>query len=93
MADQALEAMRDEYPELDADAVSARIDGQTAVGYDANFFSLDLTNSCWIRAFSARGRTVLLFAQANDLDLADGERSLRAIFASIKIATGGPFAE
>ncbi len=93
VADQALETMRQEYPVLDSDTVAGRIAGRPAVGHDVNFFSLDLTNTCWIRAFSANQQAVLLFAQANDVDLDDFERSLVAVFASIKIVPAGHFAD
>lgn len=90
LADQALETMEQEYAELDADPISESIGGLPAVGYDVNFFSLDLTNSCWIRAISASDRTILIFAQTNDLDLEQGESAFRSICASLKIRTADP---
>jgi hypothetical protein len=86
VADEALEAMRGEYPGLDLSPVSETIAGRPAVGFDVNFFSLDLTNTCWIRAFSSAGRTVLIFAQTNDLELEQGERGFRAVCESIDLA-------
>jgi hypothetical protein len=87
VADQALETMKDEYAELDCEGVKEMIDGVMAVGHDINFFSLDLTNTCWIRAFSAGKQTVLIFAQTSDLDLERGETAFRAICASVKLGT------
>jgi hypothetical protein len=89
VADQALEAMRQEYEELDFESVSERIGSVPAVGHDVNFFSLDLTNTCWIRAFSAGDHTVLIFAQTNDLDLDQGETAFREICASLKLVNSG----
>src|SRR5579864_4505715 len=51
VADTALEAMRSEYPELEADERAEPFAGQPAVGHDISFFSLDLTNTCWTRSF------------------------------------------
>lgn len=88
LADQALLTMREEYPDLDSTPTSETIAGQPAVGHDVNFFSMDLTNTCWIRAFSAGGRTVLIFAQTNDLELQASERAFRAICASLELNDG-----
>src|SRR5579862_6879070 len=56
MAETALEALRSEYPDLEAESRLETLAGQMAVGYDVEFFSLDLTNTCWIRSFySAAG--------------------------------------
>ena len=85
VADQALGAMQEEYAEMDVEPAAEMIAERAAVGHDVNFFSLDLTNTCWIRALTASRHTVLLFAQANDLDLETAEPTLRAIFASLKL--------
>lgn len=82
-ADSALDAIKDEYKELDAEPVVEPICGQPAVGYDVQFFSFDLTNSCQIRAFAVDGGTVLLIWQANDLET-QNVAVLKAITASLK---------
>jgi len=68
MADQALEAMREEYPTLDAVPALETIAGHNAPGHDVEFISLDMTNSCAIRCFRTPRRTVLVFGQWSDLD-------------------------
>jgi hypothetical protein len=68
VADQALEVMREEYPELDAFPASETIGGHAAVGHDVEFFALDVTNTCAIRCFRTDRRTVLLFGQWSDLE-------------------------
>ncbi len=68
MANLALQAMRDEYPALDADAVRETIGGHPAVGHDVEFLSLDLTNACAIRAFRTASRSVLIFCQWSDVE-------------------------
>ena len=85
VADQALDAMREDYPDLDSCPISEMIADQPTIGHDVNFFSLDLTNTCWIRAFSSSRRTVLIFAQTNDMELEAGERVFRAICDSIEV--------
>src|SRR5829696_7230522 len=78
LADEALAAMRDEYPQLDATPAQETIAGHRAVGHDLEFISLDLVNSCAIRCYRTRRRTVLVFGQWSDLD--DGaEALLRAV--------------
>ena len=85
MAATALEAMREEYPELEADDAVESLAGQPAVGHDIQFFSLDLTNTCWARSFYAAGGTLLALWQANDLELDQVEPILRAIIASLSV--------
>jgi hypothetical protein len=89
VADQALETMQEEYTDMDFEAVRDTIADAPAVGHDVNFFSLDLTNTCWIRAFSAGKHTVLIFAQTNDLDLDRGEQAFRGICSSLKLGSSG----
>lgn len=85
IADRALETMRDEYPELDSIAIRTTIARRPAIGHDVNFFSLDLTNTCWIRALRGEFITLLVFAQTTDLELAGDEPLFRAICASIEL--------
>lgn len=85
MAQTALDAMRTEYPELEADEAVENIAGQPALGHDVQFFSFDLTNTCWLRCFYSGKGTVLAMWQANDLELERNEPILRAVCASIKV--------
>ena len=85
LADEALRTMAEEYPELDSDPVAETIAGQPTVGHDVSFFSLDLTNTCWIRALSVGDHSVLIFAQTDDLDLDPAEQAFRGICSSLKI--------
>lgn len=73
MADEALAAMREEYPNLDAVPALETIDGHRAIGHDLEFLSLDVPNSCAIRCYRTPRRTVLVFAQWSDLDDEDEE--------------------
>src|SRR5262249_26042675 len=49
VADEVLEAMREEYPELEVAPAMETIAGHRATGYDLEFFSLDFTNGAAIR--------------------------------------------
>lgn len=93
LADEALRSMTEEYPELDSDPVAEKIADQPAVGHDVSFFSLDLTNTCWIRAFSAGDHSVLIFAQTTDLDLERAEQAFRGICSSLKDVAYQPDAQ
>jgi hypothetical protein len=85
LADAALDALKEEYSDLEADDCVESLAGQPAVGHDIRFFSLDLPNTCWTRSFySARG-TVLVLCQINDLELDRNEPVLKAICASMKV--------
>jgi hypothetical protein len=85
MAETALDALKEEYPELEADECIESLAGQPAVGHNIRFFSFDLTNTCWTRSFySARG-TMLVLCQLNDLELEKNEPILKAICASIEV--------
>ena len=85
LADAALDALKEEYAELEADECVESLAGQPAVGHDIRFFSFDLPNTCWTRSFySARG-TVLVLCQMNDLELDRNEPVLRAICASMQV--------
>ena len=61
LADAALDALREEYPDLEADDCVDSLAGQPAIGHDIRFISLDLTNTCWTRSFySGRGTVLVL---------------------------------
>src|SRR3954453_22579714 len=79
VADQALEALREEYPVLDAAPALETINGHRAVGHDVQFMSPDMTNSCPIRSFRTPRRTVLLFGQWSDLVDDESEAALGAV--------------
>jgi hypothetical protein len=85
LAESALAALREEYPDLESEERVDSVAGQPAIGHDMQFFSLDLTNTCWTRSFySARG-TFLLLCQFNDLEQEKNEPVLRAICASLEL--------
>jgi hypothetical protein len=85
VAEAALDALREEYPELEADDCVDNLAGQPAIGHDIRFISLDLTNTCWTRSFYSSEGTILVLCQANDLELEEHEPVLRAICKSLEV--------
>ena len=85
LAEAALDALRDDYPGLEADDCVDNLAGQPAIGHDIRFISLDLTNTCWTRSFYTSEGTVLVLCQANDLELEEHEPVLRAICKSLEV--------
>jgi hypothetical protein len=84
VADEVLEAMREEYPDLEAAPAMETIDGHHATGYDVEFFSLDLTNGAAIRAFRTPERTVLVFGQWSDVGSDDFPDLIRGVIRSVE---------
>lgn len=84
IADEALSAMREEYPTLDAVPALESIGGYRAVGHDIEFITLDMTNTCAIRCFRTEKRTVLVFGQWSDLDAEDNEGVVQGIRRSLE---------
>jgi hypothetical protein len=84
VADEALRAMREEYPGLDASPALETITGHRAVGHDVEFISLDMTNACAIRCFRTDRQTVLVFAQWSDLEDAETTDLIAAIRRSVE---------
>jgi hypothetical protein len=85
IADSALEALREEYPVLESDPALETLAGQPAVGYDVRFYSLDLTNTAWIRSLACEDGCVLILCQINDLELSRNGPVLKAICASLRV--------
>lgn len=84
LTDEALAALREEYPELDAIPAREAIAGHEALGHDVEFFSLDMTNTCAIRAFQTPRRTVFLMTQWSDLEGDEAEDALHAVRRSVE---------
>ncbi len=89
-----LSALREDYPDLESEESTERIAQHRAQGRDVQFFSMDLTNSCWLRSFRTSATTILILSQTSDLELELMEPVLRAIRASLEVAdsvdaTGG----
>jgi hypothetical protein len=85
IASAALEVLQTEYPALEATPQVETVAGQMAVGHDIEFFSLDLTNTCWTRCFETQAGILLILCQSNDLEMEEYGPVLRAVCASLKV--------
>jgi hypothetical protein len=82
LAAQALKVMKKEYEQLDAESVQETVHGRKLIGYDLNFYCLDLTNTALIRAFGNSSTSYLILCQADDREFEEVEAVFRAITAS-----------
>ena len=70
---------------MEAEPRTDTLAGQPAVGHDVRFFSLDLTNTAWVRGVPCESGSLVLLCQVTDLELDRNEPVLRAICASLTI--------
>jgi hypothetical protein len=84
VAQTALDALKADYPKLEAESVIESIAGEVAIGHDIEFFSLDLLVTCWIRCFFGMSGTVLILCQVSGVDQEENESALRALCASMR---------
>jgi hypothetical protein len=85
VAETTLEALRDEYPGLEAVPAVETIADRMAIGHDIQFISFDLTNTCWTRCFDTDVGTVLVMCQSNDMEMDANGPVLKAICASLQV--------
>lgn len=83
LRETALKAMKKEYSELDVEPVEESVAGQELVGYDLNFYCLDLTNTALIRAARTSSHSLLVLCQAEDREFAVVEPIFRAMMQSL----------
>jgi hypothetical protein len=81
--DEALAALRAEYHEIEAEAVTQQIENRQLVGYDVNFYCLDLTNTYCLRGFKTPDATYLSLFQAEDREFQRVAPVLQAMFTSL----------
>ena len=82
MVEQALQVMRDEYEDVEAEAFQETFDHLEVLGYDMTFYCLDLTNTAQVRAFRDEVASYVVFCQAEDRDFEEAE----PVFAAITLA-------
>ena len=61
MAKAAVEAMKEEYAELEVERAEQTIAGQQTVGFDLSFYYLDLINSASVRCLRTDQATYTVF--------------------------------
>ena len=88
LAKVALATMRQEYEELDSESVREKVGQTELVGFDVNFYCLDLTNTAWIRAGTNGLATYLILCQAEDREFGEVAQ-YSAMTVSLLGATSG----
>jgi hypothetical protein len=83
LAQEAQQAMRQTYSDLDSEDVDEEVAGCRLVGYDLNFYCLDLTNTALIRAVRTPLGTLVILCQAEDREFAAVEKVFRALTVSL----------
>jgi len=83
VVDHAVEALKAEYPELEADEAGEEVAGQPLRGQDARFFYLDLTSTARVRACHRGAATYLILCQAEDREFEAVEPVFGAITQSL----------
>jgi hypothetical protein len=87
LADQVLATMRVEYKEFDAEDVMETICGLPAVGFNADFLTVDTATSCRVRGLDSLAGPLVLLAQVSDFDRDKNDPVLRAIVKSLDVET------
>jgi len=81
--DEALAALRSVYQDLDVEPTDEILEGHLIEGYTVNFFSLDLTTTCWIRGIETPEFNFLLISQAEDREFEQVHLVFEAMLASV----------
>ena len=85
VADEVLEVLRAEYPELDAETAVDSIAGQPAIGHDIDFLTLDTAILCWTRCVETPQGPLVVMGQTSEPERSQNEPVLRAVLASLQI--------
>jgi hypothetical protein len=84
LVDQTLDALQQEYKQLDVENCLESIAGQPALGHDIDFLTLDAAITCRTRAVESPMGPLLTMCQVSEYDREKHDPVLRAIVASIK---------
>ena len=82
LAHEAVKVMKQEYPEVEVEAARETIAGRETVGFDLNFYYLDLTNTATVRCFRTERATYAFFCQAEDREFTEIQRVFLAMATS-----------
>jgi len=85
LSDQTLTAMKSEYKEFDAEEVMETICGLPAIGFNADFLTVDTAIICRVRCLNTFAGPLLLLAQVSEYDREQNDPELRAIIASLNV--------
>jgi len=80
--------MREEYQDLDSEEAHDDVAGRRLVGFDINFYCLDLTNTAQVRTLETSDATYLILCQAEDREWDEVATVFEAMTTSFVVATG-----
>jgi len=85
LAEETLEALRADYPQLDAREVIGEYAGQPALGHDIEFISIDTCVTCWTRCLEAAAGPLLVMGQTCEYDHEQNDLILKQISLSLRV--------
>ena len=83
LATAAVDAMRQEYAEIETEEIREAWAGREMIGYDLNFYCLDLTNTAQVRCLRTERTTYTIFCQAEDREYQQVQTVFQAITTSL----------
>jgi hypothetical protein len=83
MAGAIVDAMREEYEGLEVVKIEKIVAGHELIGYDLNFYCLDLTNTAQVRSLQIAHTTYTIFCQAEDREFERIGRVFEAMTTSL----------
>jgi hypothetical protein len=86
VVEAVLDAFREEYPELDIYAATAKLCDRRAVAKNIEFVCLELLNSAWVRAVRTPHGTILVLYQGTDAEIDETGSTLERMTRSLEFA-------
>ncbi|MGW8256445.1 MAG: hypothetical protein ACWGMZ_03065 [Thermoguttaceae bacterium] len=83
MANAAVDAMKEEYKDLEVEATSETLAGCEMHGFDLNFFLFDFINTAQIRGFRHNRSTYTILCQAEDSEFVQTQKVFQAMTTSL----------
>lgn len=83
LASAAVDAMREEYRELEVEETREEVAGRQMVGFDLSFYYLDLTNTARVRCLGGEQAAYSIFCQAEDREFRQIQMVFQAMTTSL----------
>jgi len=83
LAKAAVEVMQEEYDDIEAELARQTISNHDMIGYNLNFYCLDLTNTARVRSLRTDQATLTIFFQAEDHEFDRIEPVFQAMTVSL----------
>lgn len=84
VAEQTLEALRQEHPSLEAEELLDALDDED-VHMELSFLSMDVVAQCWMRSWRSQESTVLVLMQSVEREATQAHAVFQAICKSIEL--------